>query len=74
MDSYWYLYTQQFYSMTKPKRSSDDYIQLNKKITDKEIRNIIGVLARDRRMTHQEVCYEFIRIGAIAEINKRKTV
>ena len=58
-------------NMAKPKRSSDDYIQLNKKITDKDIRNIIGLTARDWRMTTQQVCYEFIRKQAIAEIEKR---
>lgn len=57
--------------MSKPKRTSDDYIQLNKKITNKEIRNIILILARDWRMTEQEVCYEFIRARAISEIEKR---
>ena len=57
--------------MLKPKRTSDDYIHLNKKIIDKDIRNIICLLARDWRMTDQQVCYEFIRKQAIIEIEKR---
>jgi len=58
--------------MPKPKRSEDDYIQLNKKITDKEIRNVIKVISIEWCMTNQEVCYQFIRERAILEINKRK--
>lgn len=58
--------------MSKPKRSADDYIQLKKKITDKEVRNIIAIISRDWCMTKQEVCYEFIRERAVLEINKRK--
>lgn len=58
--------------MPKPKRTSDDYVQLNKKIIDKDIRNIIGLLCRDWRMTEQQVCYEFIRKQAIVEIENRK--
>lgn len=58
--------------MEKPKRSSDDYIQLNKKIIDKDIRNIIGILSRDWKMTEQQVCYEIIRERAVKEIDKRK--
>lgn len=58
--------------MAKPKRSEDDYIQLKKKITDKEIRNVIYIIAREWCMTSQQVCYEFIRERAVLEINKRK--
>ena len=58
--------------MTKPKRSSDEYIQLNKKITNREIRNIICLIAKDWKITEQQVCYEFIRERAIKEIEKRK--
>ncbi len=58
--------------MVKPKRSSDEYIQLNKKITDKEVRNIICLLSKEWHLTDQQVCYEFIRERAILEINKRK--
>ena len=72
MVTLWYFYTQQFTYMSKPKRSSDDYIQLNKKITEKEIRNIILVVSKDWRMTEQQVCYEFIRQRAVLEIDKRK--
>lgn len=60
--------------MLKPKRSSDGYIQLKKKITDKDIRNVIGILARDWKMTEQQVCYEFIRERAVKEIEKRKVL
>ena len=59
--------------MPKPKRSSDDYIQINKKITEREIRNVIHILSRDWRMSAQEVCYTFIRERAITEIDKRKS-
>jgi hypothetical protein len=58
--------------MSKPKRTSDDYIQLKKKVIDKDIRNIVCLLARDWRMTNQEVCYEFIRRQSIIEIENRK--
>ena len=58
--------------MGNPKRTSDDYIQLNKKIVDKDIRNIINLCSRDLRMTPQQVCYEFIRLQAILEIEKIK--
>lgn len=61
-----------FMFMANPKRSSDGYIQLNKKITNKEIRNIICIIARDWKMTEQEVCYEFIRDRSVKEIEKRK--
>lgn len=58
--------------MAKPKRSSDSYIQLNKKITDKEVRNIILRIAKIWCMTEAQVCYEFIRERALQEIQRRK--
>lgn len=58
--------------MNKPKRSSDDYIQLNKKITDKEVRNVIFTMAQELRMTATQTCYEIIRERAVIEIAKRK--
>ena len=59
--------------MAKPKRTSDDYIQLNKKIIDKDIRCVIRLLVQEWKMTDQEVCYEFVRRQAILEIQKKKT-
>ncbi len=67
-----YIYTQLFLSMTALKRSSDEYIQLNKKITNKDIRDIISILSKEWKVTDQEVCYEFIRARAVNEIEKRK--
>ena len=58
---------------SKPKRTSDDYIQLNKKITNKEIRNIILILSREFLLTEEQMCYEIIRQRAVEEIAKRKT-
>ena len=58
--------------MDKPKRTSDNYIQLKKKIIDKDIRNIILIMSREWKMTEPQACYEIIRQRAIAEIEKRK--
>lgn len=58
--------------MLNPKRSSDDYIRLNKKITDRHIRNIIYTVAREWLMTNEQACYEIIRRFAIDEIKKRE--
>ena len=58
--------------MAKPKRTSDDYVQLKKKIIDKDIRGVIRLLMAEWKMTDQEVCYEFIRRQAIIEIQKKK--
>ena len=58
--------------MDKPKRSSDDYIQIKKKITDKGIRDIILILAKELCMTDTQACYEIIRQRSILEIEKRK--
>lgn len=55
-----------------PRRSSDDYIQFKRKITNKEILNIVLILKKEWLMTEQEICYHFIKEGAIKEINKRK--
>lgn len=57
-----------------PKRSSDDYVQLKKKITNKDVLNIILILKRDWLLTEQEVCYRLILEGAQREINKRKKI
>ena len=58
--------------MDKPKRSSDDYIQIKKKITDKGLRDIILILARELCMSDTQTCYEIIRQRGILEIEKRK--
>lgn len=58
--------------MPKPKRSSDDYIQLKKKIVEKDLRNIVLTTARDQLKTPQEVCYDWIRERGLEEIKKRK--
>lgn len=56
----------------KPKRSSDEYIQL-KKITEKDLRNAILVISKEKLITPQELCYRYISDGASAEMLKRKS-
>lgn len=55
-----------------PKRSSDNYIQFKKKITNKEVLNIVLILSRDRLKSPQDVLCDFITEGAKREIEKRK--
>ena len=59
--------------MAKPKRTSDSYIQLIKKIVDKDLRNIILVTAKIQLKTPQEVCYDWIRERGLEEIKKKTT-
>lgn len=56
----------------KPKRSSDDYIQLNKKITNKEVIKIIKILSEETLFSECEICYRFITESASNEIRKRQ--
>lgn len=56
----------------KPKRSSDDYIQLKKKITNKEVIKIVSVLSTEWLLSPTEVCYRFIAECAAKEIKKRE--
>ena len=56
------------------RRSSDNYIRLNKNITDKRICRIISEIADRELMTAQELCYEWIRARALQEIAFKEKV
>jgi len=58
----------------KPKRSSDNYIQLKKKITNKEVIKIVSVLSTEWLLSPAEVCYRFIHETAAKEIKKREQI
>jgi hypothetical protein len=58
----------------KPKRSSDGYIQLNKKITNKEVIKIVSVLSTEWLLSPSEVCYRFIADSAAREIKKKEQI
>lgn len=57
-------------ALPNPKRSSDDYIQLKKKITDKELRNTIARCAKQAMCSEVEMCYQWIRERAVEERKK----
>lgn len=57
-----------------PKRSSDDYIQLNKKVTNKEVIKIVNVLSSEWLLSPSEVCYRFISESALREIKKKDDI
>jgi len=54
------------------KRSSDDYIQLKKKVTNKEVIKIVHVLSVEWLLSPAEVCYRFINESAAREIKKKQ--
>lgn len=56
------------------KRSSDDYIQLKKKITNKEVIKIVNVLSTEWLLLPCEVCYRLISESALKEIKKREQI
>lgn len=58
----------------KPKRSSDDYIQFKKKITNKQVIEIVGTLSTEWLLSPNEVLYRFIAESAQREIKKRKEI
>jgi len=60
--------------MPKIRRSSDRYIQLNKKITDIDFIKLIEKISDERKLSKTEVCYNFIREGCLSEIQKRQKV
>lgn len=60
--------------MFQPKRSSDNYIQFKRKITNKEILNITLVLSKDRLVEPNDVLYQWIAEGAKREIDRRKNI
>lgn len=57
--------------MSVPKRSSDNYIRLRQTVSNKHILNIIGLIAREKLITREQVCLRFIEEQAMVEINKR---
>lgn len=46
--------------MAKPKRSSDEYIHLNKKITDRENIKLLDHLADEWNVTNKEAAYRLL--------------
>lgn len=55
-----------------PVRSSDDYIQFKRTITNKEIIKIVKKICEESLLTENEVVYLFITQSAKIEIEKRK--
>lgn len=55
-----------------PKRASDNYIRLCKKITNIEVIKGVNELAKDRLATDQEVCYQLICEGVKSELEKKR--
>lgn len=58
--------------MARPKRSSDSYIQLKKKVTNKEIIKIVNILSIEWLLSPNDVCYRFIAESAAREIKKKQ--
>lgn len=58
--------------MSRPKRSSDSYIQLKKKVTNKEIIKIVNILSIEWLLSPNDVCYRFIAESAAREIKKKQ--
>ncbi len=54
-----------------PKRSENDYIQLKKKITNKQIIKLVVALSEEWLLTEQEAAYRFFTEKAMQEIQKR---
>lgn len=55
-----------------PRKASDNYIRLEKKITNPDTISTIKRLADEKMCTTQEVCYEFIREGVTRENEKKQ--
>lgn len=55
-----------------PKRSSDEYIQLHKRVTNKEVIKIVKTLSTEWLLSPSEVCYRFIAESAAREIKKKE--
>lgn len=60
--------------MPKVRRSSDRYIQLNKKITDIDFIKLIEQISDEKKLSKTEVCYNFIRERCLSEIQKRQKI
>lgn len=58
--------------MFVPTSSSDHYIQLNKKITNKEVIKEVLAVSTELLITPCEACYRFIAEGALREKQKRE--
>ncbi len=59
-----------FYLM--PKRSSDEYIQLKRKVTNKVAIKLVRILEKEWSLEPQKVCYRIFEDAINQEINKRK--
>lgn len=57
--------------MPKPKRSSDQYVHLNKKITDKENLKLLTVLSTEWNITKKEAAYRLLCDAMKRERDKR---
>ena len=49
-----------YFNMPKPKRSADDYIHLNKKITDKQNIKLLISLSDEWNITPKEAAYRLL--------------
>jgi hypothetical protein len=58
-----FLYPTIFFPMAR--RASDEYIQLNKKITSKEVIKAIKKITEKTKLSTTEVCYRLIHEGAL---------
>lgn len=62
-----------FYIMAfTPARSSDNYIQFKRTITNKDIIKIVKTICEESLLSENEVVYLFITQSAKIEIEKRK--
>ncbi len=56
----------------KPKRSSDNYIQFKRKISNPAILKIVQQLKNDWLLSENDIIYRFICEGAQKEIKKKE--
>lgn len=59
--------------MAKPKRSSDEYIHLNKKITDKQNIKLLKFLAEEWNVTDKEAAYRLLCFAMKKEMGRLVT-
>lgn len=57
-----------------PRRSSDNYIQLQKKITNKDVIKVVGHLSKEWLLSPTETCYQMITEYAKKEIDRRQKI
>ncbi|MBP8982716.1 MAG: hypothetical protein KBG19_06755 [Bacteroidales bacterium] len=60
--------------MSKPKRSSDDYVHLNKKITNKDHIKVLKEIARENGVGNKEAAYLLLCQAMKKEFEKRNNL